>query len=512
MQNNELDALLDTSMAQITVTRQQQLEALRSNINWLAAMLLQEAFQFEFPEYYSAIFKTIAETSGKPRDFSKIALGLPRGFAKTTFIKIVIIWLLLFSNKRFVLIVCASESLAQKFLADIRDFLDNPQLVRDFGNWRDTSTKTTQSDLEFSLMGRKIVIAALGAGSSVRGITRNNSRPDVIIMDDIQKREDSVSEKLSDDLLTWMLATLMPVKSPFGCMYLFLANMYPTPNSLLRKLKVNPDWLSFIIGGLLANGASLWEDLHPATQLKAQLREAIMFGKPEVFLSEILNDTQSLSFMKFDSSKLRMRPDTVGDFAHQGNFIIIDPSGDKRTSDAAAMGYFEIIDGISYLCELEQGRWTPKQQIEAALTMAARNNCALICVESVAYQGSLLFWLEETALHYGLTGIAFKPLTRNTSKNQQIALVLQRLQPSVDGLPELGLAKAPVNLVLNQIYEYDPKSTTNKDDILDVLAYEQQVRSKYNDLIVVPQFDLRHKSLYNEALESMADEDETSAI
>lgn len=511
-QEDALALELDSHMASIHVSRQEQTQALRSNINWLAAMLLGEDFLFEFPAYYSVLFKTIAETSSKQRDFSKLALGLPRGFAKTTFIKLNIIWLILFSPKRFFLIVCASEALAQKFLADIRDFLDNPQLIILFGNWRDTATKVTQSDLEFSLMGRKIVVAALGAGSSVRGITRNNSRPDVIIMDDIQKKEDSASDKQSDDLLTWMLATLMKVKSPFGCLYLFLANMYPTPNSLLRKLKANPEWLSFVIGGLLEDGTSLWEDLHPATELRSQLREAISFGKPEIFLSEILNDTQSIAFMKFDSSRMLMRPQAVGSYSHEGNFIIIDPSGSKTTSDSAAMGYFEVINGKSYLCELETGRWTPKQQIEAALAMAVRNNCSLVCPEAIAYQASLLYWLRETAAHYGLTGISVEPLTRNTSKNKAIRSTILRLQPSEKGEPELGVADKTKNLVLNQLYEFNPLITTNTDDILDVLAYEQQVRTKYDHLIVVPQFDLRAKSMYNETLAPMADEDETSAI
>ncbi len=513
MTDNEIDQFLDEGLQQITVDRSQLFEAMRNDINLLAALLLQDQYLFPFPRYYQAVFSNIAQSSQLERQFTKMALGLPRGFAKTTFIKIVIIWLLLYSKKRYVLIICASEALGQKFLADIRDFLDNPELIRLVGDWQQTATKKTASDLEFSLMGRKIAISALGAGSSVRGIIRNNARPDVIVCDDIQKREDSESEVLSDQLLTWFLSTLLPVKSPFGCTYLFLANMYPTPNSLLRKLKENPDWLSFIVGGLLADGTSLWEELHPAEELRNQLRSAIAFGKPEIFLSEILNDTQSIAFMKFDASKVALRPITQGEYSHEGNFIIIDPSGDKRTSDAAAMGYFEIIDGISYLCEIQTGQWTPKQQIEAALTMAVRTRCALICVEAIAYQASLLFWLRETVARYGLTGIEVQPLHRNTAKNNAILTAVKRLQPKeLNAAPELGLSESTKNQVVSQIHSFNPRKKDNVDDILDLLAYEPQVRMNYDGLIIASELTTSKVLAYNEDNSSMGDEFATSAI
>jgi hypothetical protein len=78
-----------------------------------------------------------------------------------------------------------------------------------------------------------------------------------MIFDDIQSREGSESEIVSTNLEKWMVATAMKAKSPEGCLYLFIANMYPTKGSLLRKLKRNPNWIKFIAGGILSDGSSL---------------------------------------------------------------------------------------------------------------------------------------------------------------------------------------------------------------------------------------------------------------
>jgi len=75
-------------------------------------------------------------------------------------------------------------------------------------------------------------------------------------MDDVQKRETSENKELSDQLLKWILGTLMKARSNSGCTYIYVGNMYPQ-NCILEKLKNNTQWTSFIVGGLLADGSSL---------------------------------------------------------------------------------------------------------------------------------------------------------------------------------------------------------------------------------------------------------------
>jgi hypothetical protein len=110
----------------------------------------------------------------------------------------------------------------------------------------------------------------------------DNARPDVMIFDDIQSREEADSKVISEAIETWLYGTAMKAAAHYGCLYIFLANMYPTKHSILRKLKVNPEWTKLIVGGILANGQSLWEELKPIKQLLAEFRNDLASGHPEI--------------------------------------------------------------------------------------------------------------------------------------------------------------------------------------------------------------------------------------
>lgn len=88
-----------------------------------------------------------------------------------------------------------------------------------------------------------------------------------MIFEDIQTREQADSQIQSENLEKWMVGTVK-TKSPHGCAFIFVANMYPTKWSILRRLKANTNWTKFIAGGILADGTSLWEDLQPIAQLE----------------------------------------------------------------------------------------------------------------------------------------------------------------------------------------------------------------------------------------------------
>ena len=138
-----------------------------------------------------------------------------------------------------------------------------------------------------------------------------------------------------------MVGTAMKAKSPHGCMFLFLANMYPTKWSILRRLKNNPNWVKFIAGAILADGTSLWEDLFPIKQLYKEFENDLAMGKPEIFYSEVLNDENAAANNLINLSALPDRPNEEGDIP-AGKFIIIDPATDKHNEEAVSIGYFEV--------------------------------------------------------------------------------------------------------------------------------------------------------------------------
>lgn len=438
----------------------------KQDVNFLAGLSMPDVCEYEFPEIHTSIWALLHQQRSNIHLNPQIALGIPRGFAKTTLVKLFILDCILHSRSRFVLVTCATEQHAINILSDVEDMLNEPNIISAYGNWKTGIEQNTLALKKFGFLGRNIILAAVGAGGAVRGINLKNERPDVMIFEDIQTKECSESEIQSQALERWMIGTAMKAKSPRGCMYVFVGNMYPGPNSILRKLRDNPNWIKFVSGAILADGSSLWPQLRSIDSLIQEFNSDISMGHPEIFLSEVMNDTDVGINLNTDLSKISEWP--WKDYeVPQGKFIIVDPSSNKKHGDAVAIGYFEVYDAIPGLRNVIHERLSPGNTIRRALLMALKTGARLIAVESTAFQYTLLYWFEQISAQLGITGIQFVPVyTGNFSKNARITSILKVLTQQEAHIH--GDVRA---VVINEIKNWDPMKRDNTDDILDLLSY-----------------------------------------
>lgn len=457
-----------------------QVEALaKQELDFLAAIAMPAIFKYLFPPTFKEIWLLLTTLVFKIRDFSQLAIGLPRGFGKTMLVKLFILYVILFTKKKFILIICGTQTKANNIISDIVGMLNEGNIKKVFGFWQTGGVHSDRQDLKrFNFRGRTIILMGAGTGSDIRGITLENVRPDIMIFDDIQTREDADSEIVSANIETWMYGTAMKAKSPEGCLFLFIGNMYPTKHSILRKIKHNPVWIKFIAGGILANGESLWEELQPIAQLLREFENDLSAGRPEIFYSEVLNDEFASINRAIDVSKIPYNK-YENEEQHQGNFVIIDPSNDKHNSDLVGIGYFEIYDEIPVLVECIEEKLSPGDCIEKALIMCLKRNCRLIAVESNAYQYSLLYWFNYVCTQKGIIGINCVDIySGSVSKNSRILTMFKSLLAS-----EVLIANAARLAVISQITSFNPLKTTNTDQLLDVLTYPHKVIELYGEFI-----------------------------
>lgn len=454
-------------------------ETAKASLDFLAGISMPTVFQFLFPPVFIMVWQWLTEYVTRTRDFSQLVLGLPRGFGKSTLMKIFILFCILFTKKKFILVIAARAELAENIISDVVDMLDEPNIKSVFGDWRIGIEKDTQGIKKFGFRGRNIILAGLGSGTSLRGLNLKNERPDVMLFDDVQTRECADSVVESNKLIQWMIGTAMKAKSPLGCLYIFVGNMYPTKNSILRQLKTNPQWVKFIAGGILADGTSLWEELQPIKQLIAEYQSDLAMGHPEIFFSEVLNDENASANNLIDYEKLPPYPVQQGDIA-AGNFIVIDPSNDKANSDAVTITYFEVHYEKPVARKIIEDRLSPGEIIKQSLKLALENNCRLIVVESNAYQYSLLYWFQHFSEQYLITGIHFVPIYSGaSSKNSRI---LGMLKSYASG--ELYIHPDCVAQVHSQIAGFNPLKRDNTDGILDCLTYAPRVLTEHQDFII----------------------------
>jgi len=469
---------MDDVDSEVHVKHDEAFDAARQDLNFLAALAMPTVFQYMYPALFLAAWGLMTVAVQKVRDFTQLVLGIPRGFGKTTLVKLFILFCILFTKKKFILINSAIQDLAENIIADVIDMLNESNIIKIFGDWKVGVEKDTLNLKKFAFRGRTIILAAMGAGGSLRGLNLKNERPDVMIFEDVQTRECADSKVQSDTLERWMVGTAMKAKSPHGCFFLFVGNMYPTPYSILRKLKRNPKWTKFICGGILQDGTSLWEDLQPIKQLLSELDNDIEMGHEDIFAAEVLNDENAKLNTRVKLDKINEWPYADVD-KPQGKFIIIDPATKKKNADLITITYFEVYDGIPAVCFIDEGAYSPMETIKHAIYLGLKYKCNLIGVEATAYQSTLLFWFDHVCKDLHIGGFEFVELhTGGYSKNSRLTNGIKcmssgeiRVHPDVRGA------------VIAQLGAWNPLKRDNVDGILDTIAYAPAMIELYGHLM-----------------------------
>lgn len=464
-------------------------DMMKGDLNALASVVAPEDVTLQFPDFYTWLWLQLLTALGATRDFSKFALGLPRGHAKTFVIKLLICYIVLFTKRRYVLVIGANLAKAEAIISDVCAMLQHPNVVSLFGNFTSSLTKDRQEIKKFTFNGRKIILEAAGQGTAIRGSNQDNARPDVMIFDDAQTRESAASIIESDNFARWFTGTALKARSPFGCTYIYIGNMYKDlelePGTgrmacMLRNLQRSPNWLSFIVGAILEDGTALWEELHPIEQILKDYQDDCLLGQEEEFYAEILNDPQGKANHTFDATKVRIwQPEEH--LIHQGNFIVIDPATSKATPDQVVIAYHEMYDGVPVCKDIAVGKFTGPETVNVTLDMAIKHGCTLIVPESTAYQYTLCQWISLALEQRGLTGITVEPYPAHRgTKNSRIIKWMQSY------MKQEYMATPDITAMLNsQARAFNPLKTTNVDDIIDTGAMAVNVGLTMQHLMTI---------------------------
>jgi hypothetical protein len=453
------------------------------DISFFASLCLPTVCIYSLPVFYLAVWQLLIKRN--PKQIGKLlrfALGLPRGHAKTTFIKILIVWLLVYDKFSFALIICSNKDLAENLLADIHDILRSPNIVAVYGDWEGGLAIDSADTKKATYHNRGVTLVARGWSAGIRGLNLQNDRPDLIFCDDVQTRENDESVTERAKLLNELAGTIFKAIAPRGNrLIIYVGNMY-SDQCLLQKFRKNKSWLSMVTGAILSDGSPLWPELFSLEELMESYYHDEELGLAHIWFAEVMNDPAS--------HKLSLLPnplpicDDEEFVSSDGNFIIIDPAGFRKNSDNNQIVVGQKHDMEAYVVDSDAGIMDPKELIKRAFEKALRWDVTLIGVESVAYQQTLGFWIKHFMGEFpGLQNIQVVELhPHGRSKETRIRqLVLELYNKSV-------FIKDPETRRLFTWYAsiYKIGEKDNKDDLLDACAYILDVRTEYWHLILPP--------------------------
>lgn len=454
----------------------------RVDINYFAGIVAPRVMRLPFSGFYKDIFSLLTTKADDPYALLRFALGLPRGFIKTTFLKILTVWFIVYDFNFFIMVVCATESKAMAFIDDVDAMLSEPQVEAIYGRWSAAKKVDNAKKKKGMLNGTLRILLPMGAESAVRGANENNKRPDLIICDDIQSRESALSPVQNANLIEWFTATLIKCIDNYGSnrRIVFLGNMFPG-DCLLKKLKDNSEWVSLITGAILSDGESLWPELRPVATLLKEYKHDAQMGLGHVWFAEVQNDPLDAKYRLLASPLPLMS--AYEDMKHDAAFLTIDPAGFRKKSDHNVIATHCMFDGFPICSQLKGGVWDPKKTVGEAIIEALRVGASIIGIESTGYQQSLCFWMEHFLTKLHITWIKVVELkTNNKTKQSRIQDYISELlaEPS----PTCGMLDQPRVLFEYYANLYKLNERENRDDYLDAPAYQKQILTEYRGLLV----------------------------
>lgn len=448
------------------------------DINFFASLAIPHVVTEPFPEFYVAIFHMlISRTPEQMGAILRFALGLPRGHAKTTFIKVLIAWLIVYDRVKFVLVICANDQLAHALVSDINDILGSSNIEKIYGRWTDNLTTDAKEQKVAHYHGHSVSIAAKGEGSAMRGINIKHARPDLVLFDDAQTKDCDESPVESAKFRRRFVATLKVIAPKGNRLIVYIGNMY-SDTCMLYQLKTSKSWISFVTGAILENGEPLWPALHSLDSLLDGYLHDVELGEEEVWFAEVMNDPQHRGVSLIDG-QVPVYDTNFGPVVPDGVFITIDPAGFRKKSDDNVIAIHFVYDGTASVYKVFAGNKNPEELIKETLDYAIEYGASLIAVESVAYQQTLLFWFNKYLTALGLQDIHVVPLTpKNRSKESRLLVFAKELVAGSYALHNAARAQ-----VMWQLQKYKIGKKDNKDDIIDACAYGIDVRAEYWHLV-----------------------------
>lgn len=134
-----------------------------------------------------------------------------RGCGKSTIITTSYpIWAILGEQqKKFVLILCQTQSQAKQHMMNLRRELENNTLLKnDLGPFKEESDEWGASSIVFSDSNARITVAS--SEQSVRGLRHNQYRPDLIICDDVEDIASTKTREGRNKTYQWLTSEVIP--------------------------------------------------------------------------------------------------------------------------------------------------------------------------------------------------------------------------------------------------------------------------------------------------------------
>ena len=298
-----------------------------TDIKSTCGIIFPEIFYSEFSILHQQIFDLI--NSGH----KKIAIAAPRGIGKISIARAVVARAILFRLTNFIVYVSNSATSAEMQTENLkRDLIGNRMIRQLFGNIKESIDYGDVAGIDESFSKKSwtafgsMFILPRGAGQQVRGLNWSNNRPGLIIIDDLEDKNEIQSKENREKLKDWFDSDLMKTEGKYdkGTIFIYIDTI-KHEDSILVDLMNSPEWASIQLA-ICDQHYNTYDPNYMSTEeIKAEVEEHRRKGKLDLFYMERMNMPISLEDAIF-------KPDAFNYFDDLGDRLVV-PGVDGTTDE-----------------------------------------------------------------------------------------------------------------------------------------------------------------------------------
>lgn len=399
------------SLATLSPDLKDVLSLCYQRIGVFAKTLLPEAFNTPWSDLHQQILAAIDSPH------QRVCIAAPRGLGKTSLARALVEKNILFREYEFVIYVSNSETIATMQTENIkRELLTNREIRRIFGNVQinsdDPELDESFSKQSWVAFGNTLVMPR-GAGQQVRGLLYKNYRPQLIIVDDLEKKEELENPENRRKLKEWFNSDLLKCVDRYSnkwrVIYIDTLKHY---DSLLQELLTSDEWYSMRLDLCDDNYVSQAPYLISTEELKREAESHRAKGMLDVFYMEYRNLPISKEDATFRQEYFKYYEERELDAKRIENVIIVDPAktANMHSADSAVVGIgIDYATNAIYIRDIVSGKFFPDDLYEEMFAMRRRLNAHVVGIEVTGLEEFIKQPITNEMLRRGPAD-AFEPI------------------------------------------------------------------------------------------------------
>jgi len=333
-----------------------------------------------------------------------------RGSGKSTMVTTAYpIWAILGKQqKKFIMIFTQTRMQAKQHMMNIRSELEgNKLLLNDLGPFQEESDEWGSYSLVFKKHGARITVAS--SEQSIRGARHNQYRPDLFICDDVEDVQSTKTREGRNKTYNWLRSEVVPAGDK-NTRLIIVGNLLHEDSLLMRiKGEVESNQASgiFKMYPLIDNNEKcIWKGKYPDAKAIEDEKKKVSNENAwqREYLLRIIPADDQVIYPEWIQYYDKL-PESV---SYADGFQETVMGVDLAISQKSSADYFTIVSAYVYekdnilkiyiLGNTVNKRCTFPEQVELIKHMALNHKNSLACIESVAYQESVVQQLKHLGL------------------------------------------------------------------------------------------------------------------